>query len=311
MRISQLRAFIASTEQGSFTGAARELGLAQPTVSELVRALEDECRLKLFVRGARTLQLTSTGESLLPWARRAVESVAGAEDLVRSLRGLDGGVASFGVLRNADFYFLSSLAEEFHRAHPKVRIRLVGQNSVSVAQAVRAGELEAGFVVLPVPSDGLDVRPIRRDEVLWVSADPARTVEPMTIERIPEAPLILYDAHYGSDDPTRRQLADRALVAGVELSPVIEVENVEAALSLVRRGLGETMAARAVISSAAFPAELLTTPLADPLYDVIALVTRTGTTLSPVTEALVSTALRLLRPAAATADAPSSSPGKI
>jgi DNA-binding transcriptional LysR family regulator len=296
MRISQLRAFIASCEQGSFTGAARDLGLAQPTVSELVRTLEDECGLKLFVRGGRSLQLTSTGESLLPWARRAVESVAGAEDLVRSLRGLDGGVASFGVLRNADFYFLSSLAEEFHRAHPRVRIRLVGQNSVSVAQAVRAGELEAGFVVLPVPSEGLDVRPILRDEVLWVSADPARTAEPMTIDRIPAAPLILYDAHYGSDDPTRRQLAERALAAGVELNPVIEVENVEAALSLVRRGLGETMAARAVISSPGFPAELLTTSFAEPLYDVIALVTRSGSTLSPVTEALVSTALQLLKP---------------
>ncbi|NUT58905.1 MAG: LysR family transcriptional regulator [Agromyces sp.] len=297
MRISQLRAFIAACDRGSFTAAARELGLAQPTVSELVRTLEEECGLKLFVRGGRTLQLTATGESLLPWARRAVESVAGAEDLVRSLRGLDGGVASFGVLRNADFYFLSSLAEEFHRVHPNVRIRLVGQNSVSVAQAVRAGELEAGFIVLPVPSDGLDVRPIRRDEVLWVSADPGRTAEPMTMERIPGAPLILYDAHYGSDDPTRRQLADRALAAGVELDPVIEVENVEAALSLVGRGLGETMAARAVVTSPTFPAGLFTTPFAEPLYDVIALVTRTGSTLSPVTEALVSTALQLLRPA--------------
>lgn len=299
MRLSQLRAFIASADQGSFTGAARELGFAQPTVSELVRTLEDECGLKLFVRGPRTLQLTTTGVELLPWARRAVESVAGAEDVVRSLRGLDGGVANFGVLRNADFYFLSNLAEEFHRAHPNVRVRLVGQNSVSVAEAVRAGELEAGFVVLPVPSEGLDVRPIRRDEVLWVSADPLRTAEPMTVEGIPGAPLILYDAHYGNDDPTRRQLADRALAAGVELQPVIEVENVEAALSLVRRGLGETIAASAVVASAAFPDELLTTPFAEPLYDVIALVTRSGSTLSPVTEALVSTAVRLLRPASA------------
>lgn len=300
MRFSQLRAFIASADQGSFTSAARELGFAQPTVSELVRTLEDECGLKLFVRGGRALQLTATGSALLPWARRAVDSVSGAEDLVRSLRGLEGGVASFGVLRNAEFYFLSSLAEEFHRAHPNVRVRLVGQNSVSVAEAVRNGELEAGLVVLPVPAAGLDVRPIRRDEVLWVSADPERTRSPMTIDRIPAAPLILYDAHYGSDDPTRRQLVDRALAAGVELNPVIEVENVEAALSLVRRGLGETMVASAVASSMVFPTELFTTPFAEPLYDVIALVTRNGSTLSPVTEALVSTALRLLRPGVAT-----------
>ncbi|MGN6128611.1 MAG: LysR family transcriptional regulator substrate-binding protein, partial [Humibacter sp.] len=226
--------------------------------------------------------------------RRAVESVAGAEGLVRALRGLDGGVATFGVLRNADFYFLSSLAEEFHRAHPRVRIRLVGRNSLGVAESVRLGELEAGLVVLPVPAEGLDLRPLHRDEVVWVSSNPARTRDPMTVERIPEAPLILYDAHWGWDEPTRKQLVERAQVSGVTLEPVIEVENVETALALVARGLGDTLAARAVVRSGVFPQGLTSVSFEEPIYDVIALATRVGSTLSPVTEALVETALRLL-----------------
>ncbi len=118
----------------------------------------------------------------------------------------------------------------------------------------------------------------------------------MTIERIPHAPVILYDAHFGNEDPTRRQLADRAQAAGIEIQPIIEVENVDTALALVRRGVGETMVARAVTTSSLFPAGVHTTPFEEPLFDVIALITRRGSQLSPVMQALVRMALQLLRP---------------
>lgn len=276
------------------TAAARELGITQPTVSELVRKLEEEQRLPLFARAGRRLTLTAAGEELLPCARRAVEAADGGEQALRSLRGLEGGVASFGVLRNAPFSFLSDLVERFHSARPAVRIRLVGQNSVEVAEAVRSGELEAGLVVLPVPAGGLDVRPLFRDEVVWVSLDQGRTTGAVTMEQVAAAPLILYDAHYGWNDPTRRQLADRAQAAGVRLAPVIEVENVDAALALAARGVGDTIASRAVTAHPTFPPELRTTPFADRLYDTIALIKRTDSTLSPGTAELARLATRML-----------------
>lgn len=294
MTLGQLRAFLLAATAGSFTAAARELGITQPTISELVRKLEDEVGLPLFVRAGRRLALTAAGEELLPWARRVVEGADGARQALRALRGLEGGVASFGVLRNAPFYFLSDLVERFHAARPNVRIRLVGQNSVEVADAVRVGDLEAGLVVLPIPADGLDVRPLFRDEVLWASLDPARTSRPVTIEQAASAALILYDAHYGWTDPTRRQLADRALAAGVRLQPEIEVENVESALALVARGLGDTIVSRAVSQHASFPAGLRTTPFAEPLFDTIALVQRKDSTLSPGTAELARMAMRML-----------------
>lgn len=294
MTLGQLRAFLFATTAGSFTSAARELNITQPTISELVRKLEEEMGLPLFVRAGRRLALTAAGEELLPWARRVVDGADGAEQAMRLLRGLEGGVASFGVLRNAPFYFLSDLVERFHAARPHVRIRLVGQNSVEVADAVRAGDLEAGLVVLPIPADGLDVRPLFRDEVLWASLDPARTSEPVTIEQAASAPLILYDAHYGWSDPTRRQLADRALAAGVRLEPVIEVENVESALALVARGIGDTIVSRAVSQHASFPAGLHTAPFAERLFDTIALVQRRDSTLSPGTTELARVAMDML-----------------
>jgi DNA-binding transcriptional LysR family regulator len=291
MTLSQLRAFVLAAGTGSFTAAARELGVAQPTVSELVRRLEEEVALALFARAGRRLTLTAAGRELLPWAQRAVDGAAGAEHALRRLRGLEGGVASFGVLRNAPFYFLSDLVERFHAARPGVRIRLVGQNSVEVASAVRAGDLEAGLVVLPVPSAGLEIRPLLRDEVLWVSRDRGRTSAPVTMAVVAAAPVILYDAHYGWADPTRRQLADRAQTAGVRVDPVIEVESVDAALALAARGVGDTMASRAVTTHSSFPPGLRTASFAEPLYDTLALIRRSGATLSPGTEELARMAV--------------------
>ncbi|MFE5836345.1 LysR family transcriptional regulator [Arthrobacter sp. NPDC056493] len=294
MTLTQLRAFLMAAALGSFTAAALELGTTQPTISELVRKLEAVCGLQLFVRGGRRLVLTSAGQELLPWARRAVEGADGAEQSLSALRGLSGGVASMGVLRNASYYFLSDLAVRFHAERPGVRTRLVGQNSVEVADAVRSGELEAGLVVLPVNDDGLAVTPLLRDEVLWASSDPERVRQPITVEAIREAPLILYDAHYGWQDPTRRQLAERAQLAGIRLEPMIEVENVESALRLVARGVGETLISRAVSVSDIFPQGVSTVPFADPLYDTIAVVVREDAALSPATAELVRLATEMV-----------------
>jgi len=294
MTLNQLRAFLIAARTGSFTAAAGRMRMSQASVSELVRRLEEEYHLPLFARQPRRLVLTTAGEALLPYAEQAVNAADSGEQTLLALRSLGGGVATFGVLRNADYYFLADLVKEFHQAHPKIQVRLVGQNSVDVAASVAAGQLEAGLVVLPIDDAGLRVRPLLRDEVLFASADPAHLAEPMTTRRLAEAQLILYDAHYGWRDPTRRQLADRAQLEGVKLEAMIEVENVEAALGLVARGVGDTFLSRAVAESSAFPAGVGTVPFAEPVYDTIALVQRESMTLSPATAEIARLAQRML-----------------
>ena len=171
---------------------------------------------------------------------------------------------------------------------------MIGLNSVEVAEAVAAGELEAGLVVLPIDAEGLEVTPLRRDDVLFASADPERTARPVTIEDLAATDLVLYDAHYGWRDPTRRQLAERAQFAGVSLVPRIEVEHIDSALDLVARGAGDTIVSGAVVAGRNFPAGLHTVPFAEPLHDVIALVQRSGVALSPATRELARLARRML-----------------
>jgi DNA-binding transcriptional LysR family regulator len=287
MTLVQLRVFLAAARLGSFTAAAAAMHMAQPSISEFIRRLEDAYGTRLFVRGGRRLVLTAAGEALLPLAERTVAAADEADRTLRAVTSLSGGTASFGLLRNAKYYALESLVAEFHRLHPEVRLRVVGLNSVEVAGAVASGELEAGLVVLPIDDDGLAVTPLRRDEVLYASADPEHLRTPPTIADLATRPLVLYDAHYGWRDPTRRQVADRARLAAVHLDPVAEVEQVESALALVAAGVGDTFVSRAVAEAGAAAAGIGFVPFAEPLHDTIALIRRAAASLSPATAELV------------------------
>ena len=283
MTLNQLRAFLEAHRLGSFTAAAEALGVAQASISELVRRLEDELDAQLFVRGSRRLALTAAGQELLPYAEQVAHATDSGTHAVRSLGSLGGGTATFGMPRNADYYLLSTLVQTFHMRYPAVRVRLVGQNSAETAAAIQTGEVEAGILILPIDDDDLVVRPLLRDEVFYISADPARTARPVTIQQFAKADLVLYDAHYGWKDPTRRQLAERAQLAGLRLEPRIEIEHVESALKLVAADIGDTIASGAVINSPAFPPGLHTAPFSEPLFDVIALAQHRARPLSNAT----------------------------
>jgi DNA-binding transcriptional LysR family regulator len=179
------------------------------------------------------------------------------------------------------------MVEEFRHRYPNVRVRVIGQNSAEVADAIRDGELEAGLVALPIDDRGLDVRLAFREENHYVSADPARVRKPMTIADIAAAPLILYDARWGAVDPLRRQLAERAQEAGVRLEPQIEVEYMTAALELTARGLGDTIAEPTVIVTRGYSQLLHSVSLDPPLFDTFAFVMRRNARLSPATRALM------------------------
>jgi DNA-binding transcriptional LysR family regulator len=175
-----------------------------------------------------------------------------------------------------------------------VRVRVVGQNSAEVADAVRDGTLEAGLIALPIEDRGLEVRPSVREENHYVSASPQRLAKPKSIEDIAAAPLILYDARWGAVDPMRRQLNERAQRAGVRIEPQIEVEYMTAALDLAARRLGDTIAGASVLETRGYSRSLSSVSLDPPLYDTYAFVTRRNALLSPATRALLEIAERRL-----------------
>ncbi len=157
MTLQQLTYFLAAAEHGSFTAAADVLHLARPSVSEQIAHLEAELGVALFVRTGRRLELTDAGRLLRPEAERTLAAASDAADVVRRARTLTGGTASLGTFSTAHHLLLPGLVEDFARRHPQVAIRVVGENSSQLADAVRAGRLEAGLVALPIDDDGLEV----------------------------------------------------------------------------------------------------------------------------------------------------------
>jgi DNA-binding transcriptional LysR family regulator len=257
--------------------------MAQPSLSEQIRRLEAELGVALFARVGRGLELTEAGRLFRPAAERAVAAAQEAAESVREVRDITGGTVAFGTFGSAHHYLLAGLLQDFRTQYPNVRVRAIGQNSAEVADAVRSGELEAGLVALPIDDRGLDVQPAMREEVLYISADPEHLKEPMTIERLADAPLILFDARFGADDPMRTQLRERAQSAGVKIEPQIEVEYVTAALELAARGLGDTVTSQQMIRSRGWARKLAGVPFDPPLYDTFAFITRRNAHLSPAT----------------------------
>jgi DNA-binding transcriptional LysR family regulator len=295
MTLQQLRYVVAVVEAGSFSAAAAALRLSTPSISDQVRRLEAELGVRLFARAGRTVALTDAGRDLLPHARHVLQAADHARQSITDLRDLRRGVLTFGLFRNAGYYLLADLAEGFLALHPNVQLRLLGQNSAEVAAAVRAGRVEAGLIVLPVDDEGLAIRPLLADEVLYVSADPARAARPVGAAEVAAAPLILYDAGFSSTDPTRRQLAERVQRHGLALHPRVELEYVEAAVPLVARGVGDMMVSSVVHARLSEPLGLHAVPFAEPLYDTVAVVFRRGATPSRAARRMIELAEAHLR----------------
>lgn len=283
--LSQLESFIATLEAGSFTAAGDALGVSQPAVAEQVRRLEDTVGQSLFARQARGVRPTRAALDLEPHARRALDAVKAAVAVASEANTAGEGMVAFGTFGSPHHYGLSDLVRRFLADHPRARVRIVGRNSSSTADAVRAGGLDAAVVALPIDDSGLDVRPLFAGEVFYASADPRRTRRPVSIETIAERPFILYEASAGVADPTRLQLAARAQAAGAQLRPRIEVESADVALELAADGLGDTYAPQILVGS--LDRRLTTVGFDPPLVDTFALIVRAGSRLSRPVDAFV------------------------
>ena len=280
LSLQQIRCFCAALELGSFTAAAEALRVSQPAVAGQIRKLEQALGADLFVRAGRGVTPTGAGRAFAEHATRTLRAVEDATDSVDELTQLHAGTIALGIFGGPSAWRLDELAVAFLRRHPEVSVRLIGSNSSVIADRVRRGDLEAAVVLLPIDDDMLDVRPIVRDEVLYVSADAERTRTPATIERLAATPLVFYDAESADNDPIRRQLAERAQALGLRLQPKVEVELKDIALRLVAAGIGDTYLSSAFTRAPYYPAGLSTASFSPALYDTFAIITRPGARLS-------------------------------
>jgi DNA-binding transcriptional LysR family regulator len=283
LSLHQLRCFTAAYELQSFTAAAHELGYAQPSLSEQIRLLERSVGTALFTRAGRGVVPTEAAHVLLPHAQRTLASAAEARAAVASVTALETGTVRFGIFGTARLYMGATLVADVLERHPGLRVELIGQNSSEVVEELRRGRIEAAMISLPIADEGMTVRPVAREELVYISSDPARLMSPVTPKTLSEAPMVLPETTWRTQDSTRLALNRFVQQAGRALQTRIEVEDVETAVELVDRGLADSVVQRAVLDELGPRLAPRTgwVSLRPRLYDTIGVVHRRDAVLSP------------------------------
>lgn len=298
LSLHQLTCFLATYEHGSLTGAAEQLGYAQPSVSEQIRALEKSMGVQLFRRVGRGVVPTTVADTLRPHAERVLAAVEEAQQSVRRVKSFETGTIRFGMFGTARLYAGAGLVADVLSRYPGVRVELIGQNSTDVQEDLRRGRIEAAMIAVPsVNSEGFSVTPVARDELVYISADPARLESPVTPHRLSLASLVMPETTWRADDSTRRVLRQMLHETGRNPQTRIEVEDVETAVELVGMGYADSVipkgAAVQLLPRLAPDAGWVS--LRPRTYDMFAIVHRAGAILSPAAQLMIELATRRIQ----------------
>lgn len=157
MKLHQLRALLAISENGSIQEASRLLGISQPALSKSIKELETELGVSLLVRSNRGITVTSYGERLVRSARLAVEEVRRAHEEIETLKGSLGGRVAIGVSPVTPSQQFAECLQVYRKRNPEVQLQIVELRPAKLLEGVREGELDMVLTSQPVPQelDGL------------------------------------------------------------------------------------------------------------------------------------------------------------
>lgn len=152
--IRQLQVFEAIARHKSFTRAAEELHLTQPTVSMQVKKLADALEVDLFELIGRKVFLTQAGETLYDAAKDILEKLEVSEDHIKNQKGFSGGRVKFSVVSSAQ-YFVPKVIYDFVERYPEVKVAMNVGNKEQLLERIQKNEDD--FYILGEPSDALNI----------------------------------------------------------------------------------------------------------------------------------------------------------
>lgn len=239
MQFQQLMYFVAVADTRHFTRAAEEVHVSQPSLSQQIRALENELGAELFSRARGNITLTDAGEALLPLARRILADADTARHEVQELAQLRRGRVRLGATPSLCTGLLPDVLRTFHDQHPGIQLLLEEGGSHDLVRELARGALDLALVVLPLPAASpalTTVELLQEDLVVVSSAEAPRPGKgaSVRIADLQGEPLVMF--RHGYD---LRELTVAACRAeGFEPSFTVEGGEMDAVLGFVRAGLG-------------------------------------------------------------------------
>jgi len=248
MDLRRLEVFVKVAELGSFSRAAEALFLTQPTVSEHVRALEEDLGVHLLDRLGRGAAPTPAGQLLLGYARRILVLMREARQAVDQFQGRLLGELIVGGSTIPGEYILPALIGQFKTKYPDISISLRVGSSQQVSEWVEEGRVEIGVVGARPGSRALVARELMADQmVIVVPADhPWGRRESVTLADVRAEPLILRERGSGTREALERALAE----AGTDLAAFRvagEMGSTQAVKQAVRAGIGVSLVSKLAV----------------------------------------------------------------
>src|SRR4051794_24534246 len=172
MELHQLRYLVLLGDELSFTRAAARGNVAQPALSRQIRKLEDELGVALVDRTTRHVKLTRAGRDLAGRARRVLDELDDARAAVREAVQLLSGRVTIGMTHSPGTFDVARVLGAFHERHPGVDLALREDLSVSLADGLRADDLDLAFVtgIAPSARARLELHPVAREALVLVVA---------------------------------------------------------------------------------------------------------------------------------------------
>ena len=284
-----LRVLVTVAETESMSEAARRVGTTQQAVSSRMRNLEAQLGVVLVIRSPRGSRLTEAGTVVAAWARDVVDAADRFDEAVRSLAG--GATAPLRIASSLTIaeHLMPAWLHRL-RADSSVEVELTAANSTVVADRIRTGMAEIGFVETPEPSAGLSSLTVASDELVVVVRPGHRWARRRTVSarELAATPLVMREQGSGTREALERALREhpQALTA---VAPAAVLPTTAAVRATVAAGDDPAVLSILAVADAVRAGQLIRVKIADlRVIRPLSAVWSSGASLSPAAEQLLA-----------------------
>ena len=256
-------AFCRIVEYKSFTRAAAALGYTQAAVSQMVRSLEKELGVPLFVRGRKEVSLTGEGQRLYPFIRKLVHDHDDLMSRAGEISGLSSGEIRIGTFSSMSQRLLPGVMNDFSKLYPGIRFVLSPGDNTTLPEHIKNGMIDFGFIY-PEASAGLHCVPICRDSFLAVFpvGHPLAEKKTVSLEKMAQEPLIIVDE--GGVNTVLKAFEKRGLTPNVKY----RIHDDNTILSMVEKGIGVSILPTMILGKSTY--NLVKVPISTPVERTVA-----------------------------------------
>lgn len=235
--LEYFKVFYYTAKLGSVTGAASELSISQPAVSQSLKALERSLGTPLIQRASKGVRLTNEGQLLYSYVEKGYEQIEQGVEKVKQMLDLELGEVHIGASDMTLRFYLLPFLEEFHERYPGIKVVVANAPTPETLQLLRNGKIDFGVVSTPF-EEGTDIRsePVREIEDVFVAGRRFTSYKNkmLDLQELEQLPLIFLEGNTSTGAYMNTYLSGN----GVTVRPEFELSTSDMIVQFALRNLG-------------------------------------------------------------------------